>query len=217
MSAVRVLVVDDHADVRSGLRLLLAQVGDVEVVGEAADGGAALVNARALRPDVVLMDLRMPGVSGIEATRAVVAEGLAQVLVLTTFDLDSDVFGALRAGAAGFLLKTVDAASLLDAVRRVAAGEGVLAPEVVRRVLGQVAAGPVAGGGAAGREVLSGLTPREHDVLRCLGTGLSNAEVGAALGISEATAKTHVSRVLMKLGARSRVQAAILAREHGLV
>lgn len=216
---VRVLVVDDHAAVRSGLRLLLARAGDVEVVGEAADGRAALLNARALRPDVVLMDLRMPGTSGIEATRAVVAEGLAQVLVLTSFDLDVDVLGALRAGAAGFLLKTVDAASLVDAVRRVAAGEGVLAPEVVRRVVGQVAATPAPDGpGRAGgaRGTLDALTPREHDVLRCLGDGLSNAEVATALAISEATAKTHVSRVLAKLGARSRVQAAILAREHGV-
>ncbi len=214
---VRVLVVDDHAAVRSGLRLLLAQDDDVEVVGEAADGAAALLNARALRPDVVLMDLRMPGVSGIEATRAVVGEGLAHVLVLTTFDLDVDVFGALGAGAAGFLLKTVDGASLRDAVRRVAAGDGVLAPEVVRRVVSQVA--PTSFSERAqtvDTALLGALTSREHDVLRCLGVGLSNAELGQELGISEATAKTHVSRVLTKLGVRSRVQAAIAAREHGL-
>ncbi len=219
--AIRVLVVDDHAAVRSGLRMLLEQEGDLDVVGEAADGAAALLNARALRPDVVLMDLRMPGVSGVEATRAVVEQGLGRVLVLTTFDLDADVFGALGAGAAGFLLKTVDGASLRAAVRRVASGEGVLAPEVVRRVVARVAqvAQPSAADPpeAAGAVALDALTPRERDVLRCLGEGLSNAEVGAALVISEATAKTHVSRVLTKLNLRSRVQAAILARERGLV
>ncbi|SKC76366.1 response regulator [Krasilnikoviella flava] len=221
--AVRVLVADDHAAIRAGLRLLLDAADDVEVVGEAADGDAAVTNARALRPDVVLMDLRMPGTDGIAATRAIVAEGLADVLVLTTFDLDEYVDGALRAGAAGFLLKTAEPVALLDAVRRVAAGDGVLAPEVTRRVLAQLtgaAPGPapdVDGPPAAPADPrLSDLTPREVDVLGALGRGLSNQGIADELVITEATAKTHVSRVLAKLGVVSRMQAAIVARDVGL-
>ena len=212
---VRVLLADDHPAVRSGLRALLESDPGIAVVGEAADGAAAVGNARALRPDVVLMDLRMPGTDGIAATRVVVAEQLAQVLVLTTFDLDEYVFGALQAGAAGFLLKSADAATLVDAVRRVADGQGVVAPEVTRRLLDRfvVRAAPSAEPPPA---QLAALTPREHDVLGCLGEGMSNAEVAAALVITEATAKTHVSRVLAKLGLSSRVQAAVLARSAGV-
>jgi DNA-binding NarL/FixJ family response regulator len=219
---VRVLLADDHAAIRSGLRLILEAAPDVEVVGEAADGAAAVANARALRPDVVLMDVRMPGTDGIAATRTITGEGLADVLVLTTFDVDEYVFGALRAGAAGFLLKTVDAPTLLDAVRRVAAGEGVVAPEVTRRLLAtfvdrdaDAGTGPGAGEPA---EVpgLDRLTDREREVLTLLGRGLSNADIAAELAITEATAKTHVSRVLAKLGCTSRVQAAIAARTAGL-
>ncbi len=224
----RVLLADDHAAIREGLRLMLERDADVVVVGEAADGSAAVTNARALRPDVVLMDVRMPGSDGIAATRTIVDEGLADVVVLTTFDLDEYVFGALRAGAAGFLLKSVGATALVDAVRRVAAGEGVLAPEVTRRLLatfaepnGGTGNGGTDDGGArnggtddAGR--LAELTPREREVLGALGRGLSNAELADELGIGEATAKTHVSRVLAKTGCRSRVQAAILARSAGL-
>ncbi|WP_152192481.1 response regulator [Georgenia satyanarayanai] len=210
---IRVIVADDHAAIRSGLRLILESADDVTVVAEAADGTSAVTNARALRPDVVLMDVRMPGTDGIAATRTVVADGLADVLVLTTFDLDEYVFGALRAGAAGFLLKTVDAATLLDAVRRVAAGEGVVAPEVTRRLLHAFAGTPEP---AAPPADVSSLTEREREVLTGLGQGLSNAGLATSLRISEATAKTHVSRVLAKLGCTSRVQAAIRAREAGL-
>lgn len=213
---IRVLLADDHGAIRAGLRLMLETAADVEVVGEAADGEAAVRNARALRPDVVLMDVRMPGTDGIEATRRIANEGLADVLVLTTFDIDEYVLGALRAGAAGFLLKSVDAPSLLDAVRRVGAGEGVVAPEVTRRVLAELAArAPVAGPPAPSS--LATLTERERDVLACLGEGLSNAALARALDITEATAKTHVSRVLAKLECTSRVQAAILARDLGVV
>ncbi|MFP3713172.1 response regulator [Puerhibacterium sp. TATVAM-FAB25] len=225
---VRVLLADDHAAIRAGMRLLLEAAGDVVVVGEAADGAAAVTNARALRPDVVLMDVRMPGTDGLAATRAVVDEGLAEVLVLTTFDLDEYVDEALRAGAAGFLLKSAEPAALLDAVRRVAAGDGVLAPEVTRRLLRQLARLPVGGpdgrpagapdgGTAVGDPRLAALTPRERDVLAALGRGMANAEIATALVITEATTKTHVSRVLTKLGVASRLQAAIVAREAGLV
>ncbi|MGF0115248.1 response regulator [Promicromonospora sp. Marseille-Q5078] len=213
----RVLIADDHAAIRAGLRLLLDAADDVEVVGEAADGSAAVTNARALRPDVVLMDLRMPGTDGIAATRTIAAEGVADVLVLTTFDLDEYVDGALRAGAAGFLLKTAEPAALLDAVRRVAAGDGVLAPEVTRRVLAQLSRGGTSVPDAApGDPRLADLTPREVDVLAALGRGLSNQGIADELVITEATAKTHVSRVLAKLGVVSRMQAAIVARDAGL-
>lgn len=213
---IRVLLADDHGAIRAGLRLMLETADDVAVVGEAADGEAAVGNARALRPDVVLMDVRMPGTDGIEATRRITREGLADVLVLTTFDIDEYVLGALRAGAAGFLLKSVDAPSLLDAVRRVGAGEGVVAPEVTRRVLAELQARPPAPTPPA-PPGLGTLTDREREVLACLGEGLSNAGLAHALDITEATAKTHVSRVLAKLDCASRVQAAILARDLGIV
>jgi len=213
---VRVVIADDHAAIRAGLRLVLDAADDIEVVGEAADGAVAIRQAGALRPDVVLMDVRMPGTDGIEATRAITAAGLADVLVLTTFDIDDYLFGALRAGASGFLLKTVEPQALIEAVRRVAAGDGVLAPEVTRRLLDAfVAASPAVEAGPA-RPDVDQLTARERDVLAALGRGLSNVDLAATLGISEATAKTHVSRVLAKLGCTSRVQAAIIAKEAGL-
>jgi len=165
------------------------------------------------------MDVRMPGTDGVTATRQVVEEGLADVLVLTTFDLDEYVFGALRAGAAGFLLKSAEASDLVDAVRHVAAGDGVVAPEVTRRVLAELAGAPdrSAPAGRSDTSLPTDLTPRERDVLAALGQGLSNAEIAQRLVISEATTKTHVSRVLAKLGVASRVQAAIVAREAGIV
>jgi DNA-binding NarL/FixJ family response regulator len=214
MSRISVVIADDHAAIRAGLRLMLHGAEEIEVVGEAADGAVAIRQATALKPDVVLMDIRTPVTDGIAATRAITSAGLAQVLVLTTFDIDEYVFGALRAGAAGFLLKNVEPSALIDAVRRVAAGDGVLAPELTRRVLAAfVAAGPAPD---PERADLTQLTARERDVLAALGLGLSNLELAERLGISEATAKTHVSRVLAKLGCASRVQAAIIAKESGL-
>lgn len=223
---ITVLLTDDHSSVRAGLRLLLETAEGIEVIGEAADGAAALQQVRALRPDVVLMDARMPGTDGIEATRAIVAEAAAEVLMLTTFDLDEVIFGALRAGAAGFLLKSAEPAQLIDAIRRVAAGDGVLAPEVTRTLLRTFAETPEKGSaekarpeaqaaGAASAD-LSVLTPREVEVLAALGRGLSNEEIAAELFVSRATVKTHVSSLLGKLALSSRMQAAICARENGL-
>ncbi|HEY6737307.1 MAG TPA: response regulator transcription factor [Actinopolymorphaceae bacterium] len=212
---VRVLVADDQAAIRAGLVLILRGAEAIDVVGEASDGATAVSMARALRPDVTLMDVRMPGTDGIEATRTLIGEGLGEVLVLTTFDLDEYVYGALRAGAAGFLLKSVEAPRLVEAVRQVAAGEGVLEPKITRRLMTAFA-------GTAPEETrpsrppgLDELTDRERDVLVCLGEGLSNQQIGRRLHIGETTVKTHVSRVLAKLDLRSRVQAAILARELG--
>jgi DNA-binding NarL/FixJ family response regulator len=211
---VRVVVADDQAAIRTGLVMILDSAPDVTVVGEAGDGLTAVARARELAPDLVLMDIRMPGIDGIEATRRLVGDGVCEVLVLTTFDLDDYVDSALAAGAAGFLLKSVDAPALLAAVRAVARGDGVLAPEITRRVLSRL--GPPRNRRTA-PPGLDSLTPREIDVLTCLGRGLSNAEIGAVLVITEATTKTHVSRVLTKLGLRSRVQAAIAAQDAGLV
>lgn len=214
-SPVRVLIADDHDAIRAGLRAILDAEPDLAVVGEAADGEACVVNARALQPDVVVMDVRMPRVDGIAATERIVSEGLGNVLVLTTFGIDEYVTGAVVAGAAGYVLKTIDGPALSDAVRRVARGEGVLSPEVTRQV---ISAAALSGQSQVDAESvdLSALTDRERDILARLGRGLANVDLARDLGVSEATVKTHVSRVLAKLGCQSRVQAALLARDAGL-
>jgi DNA-binding NarL/FixJ family response regulator len=220
---IDVLLADDDELTRTGLRLIIGSDRDLTVVGEAADGQEAIHLARALRPDVVLMDVRMPGVDGLEATRRVVeaAQDGPRVLILTTFELDEYVFGALRAGASGFLLKRSTPEALIEGIKVVAAGEGLLAPSVTRRLIQEFARQPVPpvppAAPAAPAAPLGTLTQREREVLSLVGAGLSNGEMAARLYISEATVKTHVKRILMKLGLRDRVQAVVLAYETGLV
>ena len=218
MTAIRLVVADDHEVVRTGFAGLLATQPDFAVVGVAADGAGAVRVARAEAADVVLMDIRMPGTDGIEATRQLTGTGPAgpRVLILTTFDLDEYVYDALRAGASGFLLKDVTAERLFDAVRVVAAGEALLAPAITRRLIDEFAAMRRRPGTPAA-DALAALTPRETQVLRLVAEGLSNAELAARLTISEETVKTHVSRVLTKLGLRDRTQAVITAYETRLV
>jgi DNA-binding NarL/FixJ family response regulator len=213
---IRVLVADDQAMVRAGLRLILSAEPDVEVVGEAADGVDAVTAARRLRPDVTLMDVRMPRLDGIAATRRLLAEEPAptRVVVLTTFDVDSSVYDALRAGASGFLLKNAPPEELVQAIRVVADGGALLDPAVTRRVIEEFARTPAPG--PPPRE-FAALTEREVEVLHQVAQGLSNAEIAATLVVSEATVKTHVARVLNKLRLRDRVQAVVYAYEHGLV
>ena len=214
---VRVLLADDQKLVRAGFRVLLERGDGIEVVGEVADGAEAVAGARAMRPDVVLMDIRMPVMDGLEATRRIVADELlagVHVVVLTTFELDEYVFQALRAGASGFLLKDVDPDDLRQAVRVVAAGEALLSPSVTRRLITEFATRTAPPSDPAR---LAALTEREREVLALVGGGLSNDEIGRRLFMSPATAKTHVSRAMAKLGARDRAQLVVAAYETGLV
>ena len=214
--SVRVLICDDQALVRGGFRAILDARPEIDVVGEAENGAQAVALAERRHPDVILMDIRMPELDGIEATRKLVADGSqARVIVLTTFDLDEYVHAAIRAGASGFLLKDVTPAKLVEAIGIVAQGDALLAPSVTRRLLERFAATlPV---GDQSSDALAELTAREIEVLRLLAGGLSNAEIAAELVVTEATVKTHISSVLRKLGLRDRVQAVIVAYQTGLV
>jgi DNA-binding NarL/FixJ family response regulator len=220
MSAtIRVVLAEDQTIVRAGFRSLLDAEPDIEVAGEAATGNEALSQVRELRPDVVVMDIRMPGIDGLEATRRISGDrelANTRVLVLTTFELDEYVFGSLRAGASGFLLKGGEPSELLTAIRVVASGESLLAPSVTRRLIedyvtrpGPVVHQPIPG--------LDELTAREREVLKLVAAGLTNAEIAGTLQLSPLTAKTHVSRILMKLGARDRVQLVVLAYDGGII
>jgi DNA-binding NarL/FixJ family response regulator len=214
---IRVLLCDDQALVRSGFRMILEARPDLEVVGEAADGLQALALGRRLAPDVILMDVRMPGLDGVAATRRLVAGGSrARILILTTYDLDEYVYQAIQAGASGFLLKDVHPPQLVDAIRVVAAGDALLAPSVTRRLLERFAA-TLPALDAAPPPALQSLSQRELEILKLLAGGLSNAELAERLVLSQATVKTHVSSILHKLGVRDRVQAVILAYNAGLV
>ncbi|HWM72923.1 MAG TPA: response regulator transcription factor [Nocardioides sp.] len=215
---IQVLLVDDEELVRSGFRLLLELEDGIEVVGEAANGSEAVSQARATRPDVIVMDIRMPGVDGINATAEIAgSRGLesSRILILTTYETDDYVFEALAAGASGFLLKDAGPAELLQAIRVIAAGEALLAPRITRRLISQVTTARKAN--AAAEERLAVLTRREREVLTLVGRGLSNDEIGAELFLSPATARTHVSNAMGKLGARDRAQLVVIAYETGLV
>ncbi len=214
--SVSVLLADDQELVRTGLRTILQGQEDIEVVGEAEDGGLAVEAARRLRPDVVVMDVRMPTMDGLEATRRIGAQSDApRVLVLTTFDLDEYVYEALRAGASGFLLKGAPADQLVHAVRVVASGEALISPSITRRLIDEFARRPRAD--SAPPAVLDELTARERDVLDLIARGMSNPEIAEELVVSAATVKTHVAHILMKLGVRDRVQAVILLYESGVI
>jgi DNA-binding NarL/FixJ family response regulator len=212
--SIRVLVADDQPLVRGGFRMILDERADIELVGEAENGDQAIELARSLDPDVVLMDVRMPGVDGVEATRRLVQEGArARILVLTTFDIDEYVYAAVVAGASGFLLKDVEPEQLVDAIRVVAAGNSLFGPAATQRLVERFAAGRA----PSEARSLDSLTDREREILTLIATGLSNAELAQRLYLSETTVKTHVSAVLRKLGVRDRVQAVIAAYDAGLV
>ena len=213
---IRVIVADDQTLVRAGFRAILEVQDDLEVVGEAEDGEEAVALARKLRPDVVLMDIRMPNIDGIEATRRLTRDGDApRILILTTFDLDEYVYEAMKAGASGFLLKDAPRDQLVGAVRTVAAGDALLAPALVRRLIEDFVRRPAPG--ARPPPELDALTEREREVLTLIARGLANAEIATRLFVSEATVRTHVTHILAKLGLRDRVQAVVLAYETGLV
>jgi DNA-binding NarL/FixJ family response regulator len=219
---IRVLLADDDALLRAGVAVVLSTAEDIYVVGEAADGLQAVELCRSLGPDVVLMDVRMPGIDGIEATRRIIGAGLpARVLVLTTFHHDEYVWGALRAGGSGFLLKRSPPERLIDAVRTVAAGEALLDPSVTRDLIKHFARGDLSGPDLRAqsplRRLVAQLTPRESQVLRLVAEGYSNQEIAGLLVIAESTAKTHVKRVLAKIGARDRAQAVVIAYQSGLI
>jgi DNA-binding NarL/FixJ family response regulator len=216
--SIRVLLVDDQALIRAGFRMILDAEDDMDVVGECADGTQAVDSVRRLKPDVVLMDIRMPEMDGIEATRLIAGgdgDGSPRVLMLTTFDLDEYVYDALRAGASGFLLKDVPAEQLVEGIRVIAQGDALLAPSVTKRLIHEFARGGTSQRSAPAS--LEELTPRELEVFKLIARGMSNAEIAAELVVSETTVKTHVARVLMKLGVRDRVQAVVLAYESGVV
>ena len=218
MTAIRVLIAEDQPMVRAGFRALLDSRDEIEVVGEAATGVEALAQVRALHPDIVVMDIRMPEMDGLEATRRITSDPAlnhTRVLVLTTFELDEYVFGALDAGASGFLLKGGEPADLVQAIRTVAAGDSLLAPSVTRRLIHTYVSRPQSHA-KTHHDGISELTTREREVLGLIATGLTNAEIAQALHVSPLTAKTHVSRILMKLGARDRVQLVIIAYETGI-
>ena len=212
---IRVMLADDQPLVRAGLRMLIAEIPGIDVVGEAGTGAEAVQLARDTGPDVVVMDIRMPGMDGIEATQMITAgDSRTRVLVLTTFDDDDYVYGALLAGASGFLVKDMALDDILTAIRVVAAGDAMIAPGVTRRLIGQFVGQPRSG---RKPQEITGITDREREVLKLVGLGMSNAEIAAALFITVGTAKTHVARLLAKLGARDRVQLVITAYEAGLV
>ncbi|MET7355972.1 response regulator transcription factor [Streptomyces mirabilis] len=215
---IRVLLVDDQPLVRAALQMVIADAPDLEVVGEANNGAEAVELTAALEPDVVVMDIRMPGMDGIEATRRIIAgPGKAQIVVLTTFDDDDYIYAALRAGASGFLVKDMALDEILAAVRVVAAGDGLIAPSVTRRLIKEFASRPPSGASSTPQRNVSAITVREREVLTLVGRGMSNTELAEQLVISVATAKTYVTRLLTKLDARDRVHLVIIAYEAGLV